>query len=251
MLDHGWIESMQDDLHQFKRLNVWELVPRPTDRNIIGVKLLWKNKTDAENTVIRNKSHLVTKGYRQEEGIDFEESFPPMARLEAVRMSIAYAAHKNFTIFQMDIKTAFLNGPLKEEVYVSQPDGFVDPDFPDHVYKLKKTLYGLKQAPQAWFINQSSRRIFISQSQYTLELLKKYEMVGYDSISTPMATAKLDTDLHGTPTDQTKYCSMIRGLTYLTASIPDIAFATFVCARYQARPTVKHLKEVKRIFFGT
>ncbi|GKD35779.1 retrovirus-related pol polyprotein from transposon TNT 1-94 [Tanacetum coccineum] len=126
-----------------------ELVPRPDGKNIIAVKWIWKNKNDAENIVIRNKSRLVAKGYKQEEGIDFEESFAPVARLEAVRMFVAYVAHKNFTIFQMDVKTTFLNGPLKEEVYVSQPDGFVDPDFPDHVYRLKKALYGLKQAPRA------------------------------------------------------------------------------------------------------
>ncbi|GKE49475.1 retrovirus-related pol polyprotein from transposon TNT 1-94 [Tanacetum coccineum] len=118
----SWIKSMQDELHQFQRLDVWELVPRPTDRN----------------------------------GIDFEESFAPVARLEAVRMFVAYAAHKNFTIFQMDVKTTFINGPLKEEVYVSQPDGFVDPDFPAHVYKLKKSQYCLKQAPRAWYDKFSS-----------------------------------------------------------------------------------------------
>ncbi|GKE24131.1 copia protein [Tanacetum coccineum] len=143
-----------------------------------------------------------------EEGIDFEESFAPVARLKAVQMFIAYAAHKNITILQMDVKTAFLNGPLKEEVYVSQPEGFIDPEFPDHIYRLKKALYVLKQAPRAW----------------------------------------LDADLQGTPTDQTTYSHMKGGLMYLTASLLDIAFATFVCARYQARPTVKHLKEVKRIF---
>ncbi|GJU19035.1 retrovirus-related pol polyprotein from transposon TNT 1-94 [Tanacetum coccineum] len=103
-----------------------------------------KNKTDAENTVIRNNSRLIAKGYRQKEGTDFEESFAPMERLEAVRMFVAYVAQKNFTIYQMDVKTAFLNGPLKEEVYLSQPDGFVEPNFPDHVYRLRKALYGLK-----------------------------------------------------------------------------------------------------------
>ncbi|GKF60035.1 retrovirus-related pol polyprotein from transposon TNT 1-94, partial [Tanacetum coccineum] len=113
----------------------------------IKVKWLWKNKTDAENTVIWKKSRLVAKGYSQQEGIDFEESFAPVARLEAVRMFVAYVAHKNFTIYQMDVKTAFLNGPLKEEVFVSQSDGFVDPDFPNHVYRLKKALHGLKEAP--------------------------------------------------------------------------------------------------------
>nr|GEZ13207.1 hypothetical protein [Tanacetum cinerariifolium] len=110
---------------------------------------LWKNKRDEENTVIRNKSRLVAKGYAQKEGVDFEESFAPVARLEAVRLFIAYAAHKSFTVYQMDVKTVFLYGPLREEVYVNQPDGFVDPYHPDKVYRLTKALYGLKQAPRA------------------------------------------------------------------------------------------------------
>nr|GEW92302.1 Gag-Pol polyprotein [Tanacetum cinerariifolium] len=124
MADSAWIESMQEELHQFDRL---------------------------DNTVIRNKSHLVAKGYAQKEGVDFEESFAPVARLEAVRLFIAYAAHKSFTVYQMDIKTSFVYGPLKEEVYVNQPDGFVDPYHPDKVYQLKKALYGLKQALRAWY----------------------------------------------------------------------------------------------------
>ncbi|GJV14727.1 copia protein [Tanacetum coccineum] len=262
MADHSWIESMQDELNQFKRLQVWELVPRLEGKNIIALKWLWKNKCDAENIVVRNKTRLVAKGYKQEEGIDFEESFARVAHLEAIRMFIAYVAHKNITIFQMDVKTAFLNGLLKEEVYVSQTEGFIDPEFPDHVYRLKKTLYGLKQAPRSWYdklssfliehgftkVHQSPRGIFISQSQYAIELLKKHGLDECVSMSTPMATERLDADLQGTPTDQTTYRRMIGGLMYLTASRPDIAFATFVCARYQARPTVKHLKEVKRIF---
>ncbi|GJU34325.1 retrovirus-related pol polyprotein from transposon TNT 1-94 [Tanacetum coccineum] len=125
-------------------------------RNVIRIKRLWKNKIDAENTVIKNKSRLVAKGYCQEEGMDFEESFAPVARLEAVRMFIPNDAHKNFTIFQMDVKSSFLNGPLKDEVYVCQPDGFVDPNFPNHVYKLKKAMYGLKQAPRTWYDKLSS-----------------------------------------------------------------------------------------------
>ncbi|GJV49066.1 retrovirus-related pol polyprotein from transposon TNT 1-94 [Tanacetum coccineum] len=130
MLDHSWIESMQDELNQFKRLDVWELVARPADRNVIKVKWLWKNKMDAENMIIRKKY---------------------LARLEAVRIFMAYATQKNFTIYQMDVKTAFVNGPPKEEVFVSQPNGFVDPNFPNHVYRLKKALYGLKQALRAWY----------------------------------------------------------------------------------------------------
>nr|GFC67347.1 retrovirus-related Pol polyprotein from transposon TNT 1-94 [Tanacetum cinerariifolium] len=116
MVDSPWIESMQEELHQFDRLDVWELVDRPLCTNVINLKWLWKNKRDEENTVIRNKSRLVAKGYAQKEGVDFEESFAPVARLEAVRLFIAYAAHKSFTIYQMDMKTAFLYGPLKEEV---------------------------------------------------------------------------------------------------------------------------------------
>ncbi|GKA05890.1 retrovirus-related pol polyprotein from transposon TNT 1-94, partial [Tanacetum coccineum] len=164
MLDHSWIESMQDELNQFKRLDVWKLVECPIGRNIIVIKWIWKNKTDAENTAIRNKSRLVAKGYGQEKGIDFEESFAPVARLEAVRIFVAYAAHKNFPIYQMDVKTAFLNGPLKEEVFVRQPDGFVDPDFPNHVYRLKKALYGLKQAPRGWYDKLSS---FLIEHHFT------------------------------------------------------------------------------------
>nr|GEW40032.1 retrovirus-related Pol polyprotein from transposon TNT 1-94 [Tanacetum cinerariifolium] len=228
MSDHIWIESMQDELHQFERLDVWELVPRPDGNNIID-----------------------------EERIDFKESFAHVA-------FVAFAAHKDITIFQMDVKTAFLNGPLKEEVYVSQPDGFVDLIFPDHVYRLKKALYGLKQAPWAWYdklssflvehhftkgivdptlftrrhrgdillvqvyvddiifgspnpdfskrftnlmksnfemymigelkfflglqVHQSPRGIFICQSQYAIKLLKKHGMDDYVSISTHMAT---------------------------------------------------------------
>ncbi|GKA60404.1 retrovirus-related pol polyprotein from transposon TNT 1-94, partial [Tanacetum coccineum] len=151
MADSAWIEAMQEELHQFDRLQVWELVDKPFGKMIIKLKWLWKNKKDEDQTVIRNKARLVAKGYAQEEGIDFEESFAPVARLEAVRIFIAHAAHKSFPICQMDVKTEFLNGPLKEEVYVAQPEGFVDPDHPKKIYLLRKVLYGLKQAPRAWY----------------------------------------------------------------------------------------------------
>ncbi|GJU72686.1 retrovirus-related pol polyprotein from transposon TNT 1-94 [Tanacetum coccineum] len=134
--------------------------PSNMHENIIAVKWIWKNKTDAENTVIRNKSCLVAKGYCQEEGIDFDESIAPVARLKVVRIFMAYAGHKNFPIYQMDVKTAFLNGLLKEEVFVSQHDGFVDPDFLNHVYRLKKALYGLKQAPRACSMIKALELVF-------------------------------------------------------------------------------------------
>ncbi|GJS92752.1 gag-pol polyprotein [Tanacetum coccineum] len=134
MADSALIEAMQKELHHFDRLNVWELVDRPLYKNVINMKWLWKNKCHEENTVIRNKAHLVAKGYNQQEGIDFEESFAPVARLEAVRLFVAYAAHKSFLVYQMDVKTSFINGTLKEELYVNQPSGFVDPHHPDKVY---------------------------------------------------------------------------------------------------------------------
>ncbi|GJV84759.1 retrovirus-related pol polyprotein from transposon TNT 1-94 [Tanacetum coccineum] len=169
MADSAWIKVMQEELHQFDRLQVWELVDKLFGKNVTKLKWLWKNKKDEDQTIIRNKARLVAKGYAQEEGIDFEESFAPVARLEAVRIFVAYAAHKSFPIYQMDVKTArhivfsiqksvlrgvttaFLNGPLKEEVYVAQPDGFVDLDHPGKVYRLRKALYGLKQALRAWY----------------------------------------------------------------------------------------------------
>nr|GEV69186.1 copia protein [Tanacetum cinerariifolium] len=178
----------QEELHQFDRLQVWELVDKPFGKSIIKLKWLWKNKKDEDKTVIRNKARLVAKGYAQEEGIDFKESFA-----------------------LMDAKTVFLNGLLKEEVYVAQPDGFVDPDHPEKVYRLKKALYGLKQAPKA---------------KYTLEILHKHGMENRQSIGTSMATKpKLDADLSGNLLDQTDYCSKIESLMYLTSSRPNIVQA--------------------------
>ncbi|GJS57578.1 retrovirus-related pol polyprotein from transposon TNT 1-94 [Tanacetum coccineum] len=282
-------------------------------------------KLDEYGDVLKNKARLVAKGYRQEEGLDFEESFALVARLEAIRIFLANAASKNMTVYQMDVKTAFLNGELKEEVYVSQPEGFVDPDRPHHVYRLKKALYGLKQAPRAWYdtlskfllaqgfskgvvdptlfirktgkhtlhvqiyvddiifastdpkdcdrfsnemsskfqmsmmgqisfflglqISQNPRGIFINQSKYANEILKKFDLHKSDPVDTPMVErTKLDEDLSGIPVDQTQYRSMIGSLMYLTASRPDLVFAVCMCARYQSKPTKKHLEAVKRVF---
>nr|GEU43872.1 retrotransposon protein, putative, unclassified [Tanacetum cinerariifolium] len=217
-----------------------ELVDKPFGKTVIRLKWLWKNKKDEDQTVIRNKARLVAKGYAQEEGIDFKESFTPVAHLEAVRIFITYAAHKSFPIYQMDVKTAFLNGPLKEEVYVAQPDGFVDLDHPEKVYRLRKALYGLKQAPKAWYdelskfvtskgftkglqFHQSPRGIFINQAKYTLKILHKHGMDKGQSIGTPMAMKpKLDADLSENPLDQTDYRSKIGSLMYLTSGGLDI-----------------------------
>nr|GEY76007.1 putative ribonuclease H-like domain-containing protein [Tanacetum cinerariifolium] len=241
------------------QLDVWELVPSPDGIKPLTLKWLFKNKHDEEKTVIRNKTRLVVRGYRQEEGIDFEESFAPVARMEAIRIFLAYAAHKGFTVYQMDVKTTFLHGSFKKDVYVCQPEGFIDADYPSHVYKLKKALYGLKQTPRAcsadpryatlfsdlmksrfemsmmgemtFFlglqVNQSPSGIFINQSKYVHEILKKYGLNTCDIVGTLMDIKdKLDLDHIGTPIDATKYRSMIGALMYLTSSRPNIVHAT-------------------------
>ncbi|GKB06747.1 retrovirus-related pol polyprotein from transposon TNT 1-94 [Tanacetum coccineum] len=144
----------------------------------------------------------------------------------------------------MDVKTTFLKSELREKVYVSQPEGFVDQDNPNHVYRLKKALYGLKQAPRA-----CPRGIFINQSKYDVEIIKKHGMESSDFVDTPMVDrTKLYEDLQGIPVDPTCYRGMIGSLMYLTSSRPDLLFAVCMCARYQARPTEKHLHAVKRVF---
>nr|GEY06076.1 retrovirus-related Pol polyprotein from transposon TNT 1-94 [Tanacetum cinerariifolium] len=277
-----WIESMQEELNKFERLEVWELVPRPDKVMVITLKWIYKVKLDELGGILKNKARLVARSYRQEEGIDFEKSFAPVARLEAIRIFLAYAAHKNMVVYQMDVKTAFLNGNLREEVYVSQPDGFVDQDNPNHVYKLKNALCGLKQAPRAWYdmlssflmsqdfskglvdptlfirrngndlllvqiyiddiifaastielcelfanlmcskfkmsmmgkisfflrlqISQSPKGIFINQSKYALESLKKYGFESCDPVDTPMVEkSKLDEDKERKAVDPSHY----------------------------------------------
>ncbi|KAJ9545374.1 hypothetical protein OSB04_025081 [Centaurea solstitialis] len=306
LADPDWFLAMQEEINQFVRLKVWRL-------------------KDEDNVVVRNKARLVAKGYRQQEGIDYNETFAPVARIEAIRMFLAYAAHKDFTVYQMDVKTAFLNGVLKEEVYVSQPEGFVDKDHPDHVYILDKALYGLKQAPREWYdslsqflvesgyskgkidnslfikregehimlvqiyvddiifgstcssfcdtfsklmmtryemsmmgelnfflrlqVKQLSAGIFINQAKYIKDILKKYNLENAKIMKTPMSpSCALDSDPDGTVVDVTTYRGMIGSLMYLTASRPDIMFSTCLCARYQSKPKVSHLKAVKRIF---
>ncbi|CAM8983249.1 unnamed protein product [Rhodiola kirilowii] len=140
---------MQEELHQFERNKVWRLVPCSEGRTIIGTKWVFKNKLDDKGQVVRNKARLVVKGYNQQEGIDYDETFAPVARSEAIRLLIAYSTYHGFKLLQMDVKTAFLNGVLKEELYVAQTPGFEDTTHPDHVYILDKALYGLKQAPLA------------------------------------------------------------------------------------------------------
>nr|GEY64883.1 retrovirus-related Pol polyprotein from transposon TNT 1-94 [Tanacetum cinerariifolium] len=220
---------MQEELDQFARLKVWRLVPPPEGKTIIKTKWIFMNKKDESSLVIRNKARLIAVGYSQQEGIDYDETFAPVAQIESIRLFLAYAAHKDFTVFQMDVKTTFLNGILKEEVYVGQPPGFDSKQYVDHVYALDKYLYGLKQAPRAWY-----------------DVLSQFLI---DNVPTPMVEqAKLKFDLVRKPVDHTDYRSMIGSLMYVMSSRPDLIFATCMCARYQANPNEHHVSAVKRIF---
>nr|GEV69535.1 copia protein [Tanacetum cinerariifolium] len=194
-----------EELNEFECLEVWELVLRPDKVMVTTLKWIYKVKLDELGGILKNKAWLVARGYRQEEEINFEESFALVARLEAIRIFLAFAAHINMVVYQMDMKTVFLNGNLWEDVYVSQPDGFVDPDNPNHVYKLKKSLYGLKQAPRA-----CPRGIFINQLKYALKSLKKYAFDSCDLVDTPMVEkSKLDKDKEGKTIDLSHYHGMI------------------------------------------
>nr|GEW81433.1 uncharacterized mitochondrial protein AtMg00810-like [Tanacetum cinerariifolium] len=193
-----WFQAMQDEIDEFDRLQVWELVPQPDCVMIIALKSIYKVKLDEYGDVLKNK---------------------------AIRIFITNAASKNLTIYQMNVETAFLNGELKVDMYVSQPEGFVNPDHLTHVYHLKKALYGLKQAPRAW-------------------------MDSCDPVDTHMVDRlKPDENPLGIPVDHTRFHSMVRSLMYLTASRPNLVFVVCMCARYQASPNKKHLEALKRVFW--
>jgi hypothetical protein len=147
----SWVNAIHEELKNFERNQVWTLVDPPRDVNVIGTKWIFKNKQGEDGEVVRNKAHLVAQGYSQVEGLDFWETFASVARLEAIRILLAFATSKGFKLYQMDVKSAFLNGVIQEEVYVRQPLGFESPKYPDRVYKLSRALYGLKQASRAWY----------------------------------------------------------------------------------------------------
>ncbi|GKA35588.1 retrovirus-related pol polyprotein from transposon TNT 1-94 [Tanacetum coccineum] len=236
-------------VYEFKRLEVWQLVPKPSNIMIIALKWIFKVKLDEYGGVLKNKAWLVAKGFLQEEGINFEESFALVARIEAIRIFLAYDVHQNMVVYHMDVKTAFLNGILKKEVYVSQLEGFVNQEHLNHVFKLKKSLYGLKQAPRA-----CPRGIFINQSKYALKMLKKYGIEQCDVVDIPMIERlKLDEDPNGTPVDPTRYRGIVGSLMYLTGvksvSIRRIQGIGYVVLEFPgAKPTEKHLTADKLVF---
>ncbi|GJZ05263.1 putative ribonuclease H-like domain-containing protein [Tanacetum coccineum] len=279
-------EAMQEELLQFKLQQVWTLVDLPNGKTTIGTKWVYRNKKVERGIVIKNKARLVAQGYTQEEGIDYDEVFAPVARMEAIRLFLAYASFKDFMVYQMDVKSTFLYGKIEEKVYVYQPPGFEDPNFTNRVYKVEKALYGLHQAPRAWYetlltyllhnefqrgkidktlfirrdkgeltfflglqVKQKKDGIFISQDKYVTEILKKFGFSDVKTASTPMETRKpLLKDAEGEDVDEHLYRSMIGSLMYLTSSRPDIMFVVCACARFQVNPKNSHLYAVKRIF---
>nr|GEV66317.1 hypothetical protein [Tanacetum cinerariifolium] len=262
--DPSWVEAMQEELLQLKIQNVWILVDCPKGVRPISTKWVLKNKKDERGIVIRNKARLVAQGYTQEEGIDYEEVFAPVARIEAIRLFLAYASFMGFTVYQMDVKSTFLYNTIDEDVYVMQPLRFYNPEFPDTVYKVEKAMYRLHQALGAWYG---------TLSKYLLDngfhrLWREFEALMHEKFQlSAMGELTFFLDLQvlqkkdGIFLSQDKYVgdilkkfgysdvrSMIGSLMYPTASRPDIMFAVCACARHQVTPKECHLHAVKRIF---
>eukprot|EP00253_Pinus_taeda_P007913 PITA_07913 len=284
---------MNEEFEQIEKNNTWELFLRPHDKNIIGTKWIFKTKLNENEEVIRNKAKLVCKGYAQQEGIDFEETYAPVARLEAIRMFLALSSFQKFKVYQMDVKSAFLHGDLEEEIYIEQLDGFILGNDPKLVFRLRKALYGLKQAPRPWYyrldkylhqqamkkcdrgqlllwqcqkefemsllgeltyflglqVQQNKDGIFLSQTKYLKQILKKYGMEDSKPVCTPMVTGcSLSLNDESTTVHQPTYRSMISSLLYLTGTRPDIMHAVGIVGRFQANPKESHLQAVKGIF---
>ncbi|GJY88001.1 putative ribonuclease H-like domain-containing protein [Tanacetum coccineum] len=263
------VDAMQEELLQFKIQEVWILVDLLYGKKAIGTKWVYRKKKDERGVVVRNKARLLAQGYKQEEGIDYDEIFSPVARFEAIRIFLAVASYMGFIVYQIDVKSAFLYGTIDEEVYVSQPPGFVDPKFPKKVYKVVKALYSLHQAPRAWYTTLSTfllkseyrrgtidKTLFIKkdrndiiQDKYVAEILKKFNFASVKTASTQIERQKpLTKDEEAADVDVHLYKSMIGSLMYLTASRPDIMFAVCACSKFQVTPKTSHLNAVKRIF---
>ncbi|KAL0316667.1 UNVERIFIED_CONTAM: Retrovirus-related Pol polyprotein from transposon TNT 1-94 [Sesamum radiatum] len=319
-----WVQAMEEEIKMIEKNNTWELADRPKDKEVIGVKWIYKTKLNADGSIQKHKARLVAKGYSQLPGIDYTETFAPVARLDTIRALIAIAANKKWKIYQMDVKSAFLNGYIDEEIYVEQPQGFIAKGSEEKVLRLKKALYGLKQAPRAWYsridkyfmdrgfrrslseptlyiksqgndtlivslyvddliytgnnekmiqvfkedmmktfemsdlglmhfflgieINQEKEGIFICQRKYTETLLKKFKMESCKTVTTPLVTGeKYQKEDGSQKVDGSMYRSLIGSLLYLTATRPDIMFATCLLSRFMQSPSQVHYAAAKRI----
>ena len=323
-MNPAWQEAMKEEIHMIEKNHTWELVDRPADKNIIGVKWIFRTKLNADSSIKKFKARLVVKGDAQVYGVDYSDTFAPVARMDTIRLLLAVAAHKNWKVFQMDVKSAFLNGDLQEEIYVEQPAGFVVQGEEDKVYMLKKALYGLKQAPRAWYgriddyltgfgfqkslsestlyvkkidddvlivslyvddllvtgsnlqqierfkqdmmqafemsdlglmsfflgmeIKQSRGVIFIGQEKYAKEILKKFQMENCKPTATPMNQKdKFSKEDETARVNEEKYRSLIGCLLYLTATRPDILYATNLLSRFMHCLSELHMRAAKRI----
>nr|GEV15883.1 retrovirus-related Pol polyprotein from transposon TNT 1-94 [Tanacetum cinerariifolium] len=282
------VESLfqQEWMSFYRIVKVWILVDLPKDKWGIGTKWVYKNKKDERGIVIKNKVRSVSQGHTQEEGIDYDEVFVPVVRIEALRLFLAYAFFKHFAIYQMDVKSAFLYGRIEEEVYVCQPPSFEDPNFPAKVYKVEKALYGLHQAPIAWYETLSAylldngfhrgqidKTLVIKRDKNDILLVQvyvddiifgstkkelstefeklmhdKFQISSMGELSFFLGLQLLIKDEHAEDVDVYLYRSMIGSLMHLTASRPGITFDVCACARFQVNPKTSHLYAVKRIF---
>ncbi|GJY30030.1 putative ribonuclease H-like domain-containing protein [Tanacetum coccineum] len=268
--DPSWIEAMQEELFQFKLQKVWTLVDLPKGKRAIGTKWVYRNKKDERGIVVRNKARLVAQGYTHEEGIDYNEVFAPIARIEAITLFLAYASFMRFIMYHMDVKSVFLYGIIEEEVYVCQPPGFEDPQFPDKVYKVEKALYGLYQAPRAWYETFSTyllengfrrgtidKTLFIKKDKGDILLVQVY----VDDIIFGSTKKSLCIKFEQTMHKRFQMSSMGELTFFLRLQVqlendgifisqdkPDITFAVCAYARFQVTLKVSHLHAVKRIF---
>ncbi|CAL9020204.1 unnamed protein product [Prunus brigantina] len=272
--DESWLKAMQDELQMIEKNGTWELVDRPTEKPVIGVKWVYKTKLNLDGSVQKNKARLVAKGYAQKPRLDYNETYAPVARLDTIRTLIALAAQKDWKLYQLDVKSAFLNGVLQEEVYINQPEGFVIRGKEDKVYRLHKALYGLKQAPRAWYgeidsnFTQCGFKKSLSEATlYTKERGDKDILIVYiyvddivytgsnkellDEFKEDMMTKYEMTDLAkddgSGAANEEHYRSIVGSLLYLTATRPDIMYASSLLARFMHCPTNRHYGTAKRV----
>eukprot|EP00253_Pinus_taeda_P014456 PITA_14456 len=253
---------MDEELEQIERNNTWELVPRPKDKNVIGTKWVFKNKLNENGEVIRNKARLVCKGYAHQEGIDFEETFALVARLEAIRMFLALSSFQNFKVFQMDVKSAFLNETWKKKFTLNSQMGsflemiqiFNEEEMSQNFALIMQKEFEMSLLGELTYflglqIQQKEGGIFLSQTKYLKQILKKYGMEDAKPVCTPMVTGcSLSANDESAAVHQPTYRSMIGSLLYLTGTRPDIMHAVGIVGRFQANPKETHLQAVKRIF---
>ncbi|GMI77806.1 hypothetical protein HRI_001449800 [Hibiscus trionum] len=279
-----WKKAMEEEIEALNNNQTWDLVPKPKDVMPISCKWVYKVKTRPDNSIERYKARLVARGFSQQYGIDYEETFSPVAKITTVRVLLALAANKSWKLWQMDVKNAFLHGELDKDIYMEQPRGFESKSHPEHVCKLKKALYGLKQAPRAWYgkigdyyeetertrknlsirfhmkelgelkhflgleVEHMKEGIFLGQQKYAKDLLQRYGMLDCKPISTPMdPNIKLQIDEGKDLEDTTMYRQLVGSLIYLTLSRPDITYAVGVASRYMSNPKKPHLDAVRRI----